>query len=194
MTRSCRLSIASALISCLIGSHLNAALIASSSVESSDRTGAPSPGVQTSLVARAASPASPAAGTAPLFGAVTDGSWFTFRKDEASQAAAVLPATDLRAMARAFRLELPPSNAFAAAQVYRGRPYPARRDRAGSIAALAIGAAATITGAALLIYANRPECRNHEFATGCGYGTKVVGGAVLAGGAVGLTIGAITWR
>ena len=52
---------------------------------------------------------------------------------------------------------------------------------------------ATITGAAILVYANRPECRYHEFGSGCGYGTKVVGGAVLSGGVVGLTIGALTW-
>ena len=80
----------------------------------------------------------------------------------------------------------------AAGQIFRGRPY--RTDRSASIAALMIGAAATITGAALLIYANRPECSTNPSTGGCGYGMKVVGGSVMAGGAVGLVIGAVTWR
>jgi uncharacterized membrane protein YjjB (DUF3815 family) len=65
--------------------------------------------------------------------------------------------------------------------------------RNGSVAALMLGAAATIAGAAVLVYANRPECSTNQFAGGCGYGTKVIGGAVLTGGAVGLFIGALTW-
>ncbi len=88
-------------------------------------------------------------------------------------------------------LEPTPSSAFAG-QIYQGRPY--RMSRSGSIAALMIGAAAAITGAAILVYANRPECATNQFAGGCGYGTKVVGGAVLAGGVVGLFVGALTWR
>jgi hypothetical protein len=31
-------------------------------------------------------------------------------------------------------------------------------------------------------------------ANGCNYGTKVVGGAVLSAGIVGLLVGALTWR
>ena len=81
-----------------------------------------------------------------------------------------------------------------APQIYRGRPRRARRERNGSVAAIVVGAVASITGAAILVYANRPECRSRPSATGCGYGTKVVGGAVLSGGVVGLTIGALTWR
>ena len=77
-------------------------------------------------------------------------------------------------------------------QVYRGQPY--RIGRSGSIAALMIGAAAAIAGTAILVYANRPDCTNNQFASGCGYGTKVIGGSVLAGGVVGLFIGALTWR
>ena len=86
-------------------------------------------------------------------------------------------------------------------QVVQGQPYPYpypypappyhRHD--GSIAALMIGAAAAITGTAVLVYANRPECTFAPYAGGCGYGTKVVGGAVLAGGVVGLFVGALTW-
>jgi hypothetical protein len=77
-------------------------------------------------------------------------------------------------------------------QVHRGQPY--RLGRNGSIAALMIGAVATITGAAILVYAHRPDCTTDQFAGGCGYGTKVIGGAVLAGGVVGLFVGALTWR
>jgi hypothetical protein len=56
-----------------------------------------------------------------------------------------------------------------------------------------IGAAAAITGTALLVYANRPECSTNALASGCGYGTKVVGGSVLAGGVAGLAVGAALW-
>jgi hypothetical protein len=92
---------------------------------------------------------------------------------------------------RAFTFTTAPS--MSAGQVYQGRPYPMYHDHSGSIAALTIGAIATITGTAVLIYANRPECSIHLYAGGCGYGTKVIGGAVLAGGLVGLTVGALTW-
>jgi hypothetical protein len=92
---------------------------------------------------------------------------------------------------RTFNFVPSQSSAFAG-QVYQGRPYRMGRD--GSIAAVMIGAVAAITGAAILVYANRPECDGHQFAGGCGYGTKVVGGAVLSGGIVGLFVGALTWR
>jgi hypothetical protein len=60
---------------------------------------------------------------------------------------------------------------------------------------MVLGAAASITGGAILVYANRPECgTTNRMASGCGYGTKVVGGAVLSAGIVGLLIGALTWR
>ena len=81
-----------------------------------------------------------------------------------------------------------------AGQIYQGAPYPYRRRHDGSIAAIMIGAAAAITGAAVLVYANRPECTTNTVAGGCGYGTKVVGTAVLSGGIVGLFVGALTWR
>jgi len=35
----------------------------------------------------------------------------------------------------------------------------------------------------------RPE----DDRSGCGYGTKVVGGSVLAGGAIGIAVGAALW-
>jgi len=69
------------------------------------------------------------------------------------------------------------------------------RGRNGTAAAIiALGAVAAITGAAVLVYANRPECTNNQVASGCGYGTKVVGGAVLSGGIVGMVAGALAWR
>jgi hypothetical protein len=75
---------------------------------------------------------------------------------------------------------------------YRGgRGYRGRHS--GAAAALAVGAVAAVTGAAILVYANRPDCRVSQRSSGCGYGTKVVGGAVLAGGVVGLVIAAASW-
>ena len=81
-----------------------------------------------------------------------------------------------------------------AEQIYQGAPYPYRPRRNGAIAAIMIGAAAAITGAAVLFYANRPECNTDPGAGGCGYGPKVVGTAALSGGLVGLFVGALTWR
>jgi hypothetical protein len=79
----------------------------------------------------------------------------------------------------------------------RGGYYGRRRGSrdGGAAAAIIIGAAASITGAALLVYANRPECSSTDhLGSGCGYGTKVVGGALLTGGLVGVTVGALAWR
>lgn len=78
---------------------------------------------------------------------------------------------------------------------FRGRGRRGRGGRNdGAAAALFLGAIGTIAGSALLIYANRPECSVSAQNTGCGYGTKVAGGAVLSAGLVGLLIGAATWR
>ncbi|HET9833549.1 MAG TPA: hypothetical protein VFP91_17635 [Vicinamibacterales bacterium] len=74
----------------------------------------------------------------------------------------------------------------------RGRGYGSRRN--GAAAAVFLGAAAAIAGTAVLVYANRPECNTVPTASGCGYGTKVVGGAVLSAGVVGLVVGAAMWR
>ena len=86
-------------------------------------------------------------------------------------------------------LETAESNAFEQRGGYRGRG-----GRDGAVAAIILGAAATIAGTAVLVYANRPECSTNQMAGGCGYGTKVIGGAVLSAGIIGLLIGAITWR
>jgi hypothetical protein len=64
----------------------------------------------------------------------------------------------------------------------------------GAGTALFLGAVGAITGAAVLVYADRPDCNTNHALNGCGYGTKVIGGAVLSAGLVGLMIGALTWR
>jgi len=62
-------------------------------------------------------------------------------------------------------------------------------------AAIILGSAAAIAGTALLVYANRPECSGPlNLPSGCGYGTKVVGGSLLAGGLVAITVGAVSWH
>ena len=75
----------------------------------------------------------------------------------------------------------------------RDRGYRGGR-RNGAAAAVFLGAAAAIAGTAVLVYANRPECSAVPTASGCGYGTKVAGGAVLSAGVVGLVVGAAMWR
>jgi len=102
-----------------------------------------------------------------------------------------LPASSFVSTHPTFVLTPTASSAFAG-QIYQGRPYKLNHD--GSIAALMIGAVAAIAGTAVLVYANRPECSTNQLAGGCGYGTKVVGGAVLSAGGVGVVIGAFTWR
>jgi hypothetical protein len=75
---------------------------------------------------------------------------------------------------------------------YRGRRGGRRNE--SSAAAIALGAVGVIAGTAVLVYANRPECNANPQLSGCGYGTKVVGGAVLSAGLVGVMVGALTWR
>jgi hypothetical protein len=82
------------------------------------------------------------------------------------------------------------SSSFAQRRGYRGR---GRGRRNGAAAAIVLGAGAAIAGAAVLVYANRPDCRGSRTANGCGYGTKVIGGAVLSAGVVGVVAGALTW-
>jgi hypothetical protein len=202
MTRTCRLSTAGVLMVCWFGSYGNGALIASALRESGDESGSFPVVEQPSDAGSAAGP-----GMAPpvdwdlstrarlassaALEAFTDGSWFAFKNESRPDWRS---APDLNGIHRGFAYSPSMFTANAAGQVYQGRPYRMRRDHNGAVAAVVVGAIATITGAAILVYANRPECRHHEFATGCGYGTKVVGGAVLSGGVVGLTIGALTWR
>ena len=79
--------------------------------------------------------------------------------------------------------------AFAQRRGFRGR---GRNE--GARTAIVVGTLAAITGAALLVYANRPECRSNGSANACSYGTKVIGGAVLTAGAVGIVAGTVGWR
>jgi hypothetical protein len=75
------------------------------------------------------------------------------------------------------------------------RGYRRDRDRNdGARAAIILGAAAAIAGTAVLVYANRPDCSTQPTAGGCGYGAKVVGGAVLSAGVAAILVGALTWR
>jgi hypothetical protein len=76
----------------------------------------------------------------------------------------------------------------------RGGYYGRGRRHHGAVAAIALGAVASIAGGAILVYANRPDCSANPTPGGCGYGTKVVGGAVLSAGIVGLVVGALTWK
>jgi hypothetical protein len=89
------------------------------------------------------------------------------------------------------------ASADALSLAQRGR-YRGRRsrwdDNGPARTAIILGGVASIAGAAILVYANRPECRTNQLASGCGYGSKVVGGAVLSGGLVSITLGAVTWR
>jgi len=113
-----------------------------------------------------------------------------FTIDAAGLAANPLLGTVAPDAGRRFKVAPAEFNVFAD-QVYQGAPYPMRRN--GAITALMIGAVAAITGVAVLTYANRPECGTNQLAGGCGYGTKVIGTAVLSGGIVGLFVGAVTW-
>jgi hypothetical protein len=84
------------------------------------------------------------------------------------------------------------SSSFAQRGGYYGGRGRGRRN--GAAAAIVLGAVASIAGGAVLVYANRPECSTNQTANGCGYGTKVIGGAVLSAGIVGIVVGAFMWR
>ena len=86
------------------------------------------------------------------------------------------------------------SEGFAQRGGYKGGRGREQGRHDSATAALVLGAVASVTGAAILVYANRPECSTNPYrADGCGYGTKVVGGAALGLGVMGFTIAAITW-
>ena len=163
MARPHRLSMTAALIVCLVSTQWTGTLFASDDTNKTTATSAP-------------------ATTTEHFHFTLDPGFF----DTNSSAEPIAPD------ARIFDF-VPAQTSATARQVYQGRPYRMRGRHDGAVAAMMIGAVATIAGAAVLVYANRPDCDRDRFASGCGYGTKVIGSSVLAGGVVGLTIGAITW-
>jgi hypothetical protein len=89
-------------------------------------------------------------------------------------------------------LEFAPLESSAFAQ--RGRRGGGGRRNTGAAAEIMLGTVAAVAGAAVLVYANRPDCNSNPNGSGCGYGTKVVGGAVLSVGIVGIVVGALRWR
>jgi hypothetical protein len=168
MVRAHRLTTTAVLIACLVGTSTGI-LFASDDVSSS--------------VAASASPSADRLTTAKEDGsAILPGTTEFLRSVGAPAPPLVLNDRTLTA-----------SNVFAQ-RGYRGRGGYAGRNNNGAAAAIIVGAAAAIAGTALLVYANRPECSTTPTAGGCGYGAKVLGGAVLTGGVVGVTIGALTWR
>ena len=74
------------------------------------------------------------------------------------------------------------------------RGYRGRGRNGAATAAIVLGSAAAIGGGAVLVYANRPECSVNLAASGCGYGTKVTGTALLSAGIVAVLVGALAWR
>jgi hypothetical protein len=86
------------------------------------------------------------------------------------------------------------AGASAASQWGRRGGYHHGHNNGAAQTAIILGTIGAIAGAAVLVYANRPECGDFPNASGCGYGTKVAGGAVLAAGMASITIGAVSWR
>jgi len=171
MARIDHVSTTAALIVCLVGSPLVGTLFASDAEPSSSQAPSSQSVTNTSV-------------PAPTF------VHSPFRLiDERLTADASVGAANAQAWRSTFSFIPLESSSFA--QRYRGR---GGRGRNASTAAIIVGAAASIAGAAVLVYANRPECSTNQAASGCGYGTKVVGGAVLSTGIVGLVVGAVTWR
>jgi hypothetical protein len=186
-----------ALIVCLAGHPWGGTLFASEEERSTNEAPSSQPvGATTSEGPEATSPAAalpvdrPAAATNPFSGPPSTRSPFTLA-DERLTADAAAGAADAQAWRSAFNLIPVESSSFAQRRGYGGR---GRGGRNGALAAIVIGAAASIAGTALLVYANRPECSANQMASGCGFGTKVVGGAVLSAGIVGVVVGAILWR
>jgi hypothetical protein len=175
MARTHRLSTTAALIVCLAGAPLSSTLFASDEELSSSEASSSQP-----VSGLFSSPPS-TAGRSP----------FTFTDARLSE---IEPAGPANAHAWRSTFDFTPieSSAYAQRRGYRGRGGGGGRSTA--IAAIALGAAASIAGTAILVYANRPECGTNQTASGCGYGTKVVGGAVLSAGLVGIFVGALTWR
>ena len=184
MIRAHRLSTTAVLIVCLLGT--SSEMLFASDNESSSGTRSSSPSADS--VTPAKEDVSTISATAVSSGQQLPG---TAEFVQSLSAPSPLMLADHTLMARSLALAPAESSAFAQ-RGYGRRGYSGRNN--GAAAAMIIGAAAAIAGTALLVYANRPECSAIPTASGCGYGSKVVGGAVLSAGVVGVTIGALTWR
>ena len=196
MTRTHRVPTTAALIVCLVGSSWGGTLFASEEEPSpSEAPSSQSVSNTTSEAQGATSPAAaiPVEGHGSSFDppSTLTPSSFTLT-DERFPVDAPVGAADGHAWRSTFNLMSVQSSSFAQRRGYRGRG--GRGGRNAAVAAIVIGAAASIAGTAILVYANRPECSTHQMANGCGYGTKVVGGAVLSAGIVGIVVGAFMWR
>jgi len=184
MIRAHRLSTAVVLIVCLLGT--SGEILFAGDDASTSRAGSPSLSADSlttvkedvsTISAAAVPPGTPLPGTTE------------FVRSLKAPSPLMLADTTLTARSLA---PAPAESSVFAQRGYGRRGYSGRNN--GAAAAMFLGAAAAIAGTALLVYANRPECTTRPTAGGCGYGTKVVGGAVLSAGVVGVTIGALTWR
>ena len=199
MARTHRLSTTGALVVCLVGTQWSGTLFASDEEPSSSAAPSSQSVVNSTSEAQVRTSASPAAAVSTseqpvsateLPRSTVEGSRFALGNE------VLTPNGPLGAASaqvwRSTREFVPvESSAFAQRGGYRGR---GRGGRNGAAAAIVLGAAASIAGGAILVYANRPECTTNQVANGCGYGSKVVGGAVLSAGIVALLVGALTWR
>ena len=198
MARTHRLSTIGALIVCLVGTGWSGTLFARDQEPSSSPAPSSQSVVNSTSEAQGRASASPAAAvsTGEQPASVTERPPSTVERlrltlnNEAFTPKAPLGA----ASAQVWRSALTFVPGESTLNTQRGGYGRGRGRRNGAVAAIVLGAAGSIAGGAILVYANRPECRTNQVATGCGYGTKVVGGAVLSAGIVGLLVGALTWR
>lgn len=181
MAKTCRVSTTCALIVCLLGAHTSATL---SAEESTSDTAAASSSVVNVTPPRVAETSALHATLSPFTGGAS-----RFVLSDETFAALTNAPMPLGGSFTTIPLE---DVSLAQRGGYRGRR--SRGGNGGAAAAIVVGAVAAIAGGAVLAYANRPECTGNRSASGCGYGTKVIGGSVLAGGLVGVVVGAANWR
>jgi hypothetical protein len=204
MAETHRLSTTGALIVCLVGTQCSGTLFASEQEPTSWSEAPSSQPVVNSSSATLETTSTrrvtisvesigqqPDGATDPSSGALATAARSRFTLDD-EVLAANAPAGPGSARVWRSAFELTPVESTSFAQRGWGRGRGGRHG--GAQAALVLGAVGTIAGAAVLVYANRPACSTNQNANGCGYGTKVVGGAVLAAGIFGFVVAALTWR